>query len=200
MRTIKKEFKVYNFNELEKDIQEKLLQDYIESAYESYCNANLYDDVLDNASDILQTYFKNAELNDVCYDLSYSQGNGVVIEFNIDLEDINNIYHILSKRAMQKINEIGYTNIKVKQQGYYYHEHSYNLDYQDYTYYIDDFENEQKQLDNLMEQFEKDIVNMNKDITKKGFELIENREYFEEQARTTLNELEFLEDGGVFNE
>ena len=39
---------------------------------------------------------------------------------------------------------------------------------------------------------------MNKELTKSGYAQLENEEYFKENARIVLNDLEFLENGDVF--
>lgn len=75
---------VYEFKELDKKIQERLIQDEKESQQELYCESYLYEDMKEKAEELLRKYFKNsAELIEVYYSLSYSQGDGAMIEFNL---------------------------------------------------------------------------------------------------------------------
>ena len=46
MRKVTKEYEVYKFNELEKDVQEKVLERYTESEHEFYIDNDLYDDMI----------------------------------------------------------------------------------------------------------------------------------------------------------
>ena len=92
MRKVTKEYEVYKFNELEKDVQEEVLKRYKESEYDFYIDNDLYDDMVDLAQNTLENYFKGAKYNNIYYDLSYSQGSGAMVEFNIDLKDLNNKY------------------------------------------------------------------------------------------------------------
>ena len=91
MRTIQKEYVLYKFDELSSDVQEKVLEKYIDIEYQGYLEYCLSDDMENLARDLLQTYFKGANYNNIYYDLSYCQGSGSMIAFNIDLEDLNNI-------------------------------------------------------------------------------------------------------------
>ena len=70
MRKVTKEYNVYKFNELEKDVQEKVLKRYTESEHEFYIDNELYDDMIDLAQNTLENYFKGAKYNNIYYDLS----------------------------------------------------------------------------------------------------------------------------------
>ena len=47
MRKVIKEYNVYKFNELDKDVQEKVLERYTESEHEFYIDNELYDDMVE---------------------------------------------------------------------------------------------------------------------------------------------------------
>lgn len=200
MRKVTKEYEVYKFEELEKDTQERLLEECMEEVYERYCECQLNDDMRELAKELLKENFKGAEYQEVYYDLSYSQGCGSMIEFDIDLVDLNEKYNLLKVEELNKCVGIGWTNIQVKHRGHYYHENSFVIDYNDYTDYDDEFEEIQDKIEDMIELFEKDIVLMNKELTKEGYSMLENRDYFEEEAMQVINELEFLKTGRVFNE
>lgn len=205
MRKVTKEYNVYKFEELEKDIQEKVLEKYTQYEYGSYIDDMLYDDMVELAKDSLQNYFKGAEYNNIYYDLSYCQGSGAMIEFNIDLKDLNNKYNMLSQEEINGLENFGGTNIKVyHNNSHYYHERTFDIDWNDFTMYtyMDDYckdmEKVQNKIDSMIEIFRDDIVLMNKQIARDGYNMLEDKSTFEEMAMDHINELEFLSDGSVF--
>lgn len=207
MRKLIKAYDVYKFNELEKDAQEKVLERYTESAYEFYVDNELYDDMVDLAQNTLENYFKGAKYQKIHYDLSHSQGSGAMVEFNIDLKDLNNKYKMLSQEEIDGLENLGGTNIKVyHNDSHYYHERTFDIDWCDftmYTYmdeYCEDMEKVQKNIDAMIELFREDIVLMNKEIVRDGYNMLENKATFEEMAMDRINDLEFLSDGSVFDE
>ena len=207
MRKVTKEYEVYKFNELEKDVQEEVLKRYTKSEHDFYIDNELYDDMVELAKDSLQNYFKGAKYNNIYYDLSYAQGSGAMIEFNIDLKDLNNKYKMLTDEEVKKCSDIGYTNIKVyHNDSHYYHERTFDIDWNDfimYSYtseYCENIEKVQKNIDAMIELFREDIVLMNKQITQDGYKMLEDNAHFEEMAMERVNELEFLSDGREFNE
>lgn len=101
------ERKVYNFEELEENMQKKLIEKEIEYQQEAYCESFLKEDMEEKAKELLKKYFKNkANFISVCYSLSYCQGDGAMIEFNL------NYYNKI---------------LKIKQHGFYYHERSFEI-------------------------------------------------------------------------
>ena len=205
MRKVTKEYKVYKFNELEKDVQEEVLKRYTESEHEFYIDNELYDDMAELAQNTLENYFKGAKYQKIYYDLSYSQGSGAMVEFNIDLKDLNNKYKMLSQEEIDGLENLGGTNIKVyHNNSHYYHEHSFDIDWCDftmYTYmdeYCENIEKVQKNIDAMIELFREDIVLMNKEITRDGYNMLEDKAHFEEMAMNDIKTLEFLSDGSVF--
>ena len=205
MRKVTKVYNVYKFNELEKDVQEKVLKRYKESAYEFYIDNILYDDMVILAQNILENYFKGAKYNNIYYDLSYSQGSGAMVEFNIDLKDLNNKYKMLTDEEIKKCSDIGYTNIKVyHNDSYYCHERTFDIDWNDYTMYsyiseyCENIEKIQKNIDAMIELFREDIVLMNEEIARNGYNMLEDETSFEKMAMERINKLEFLSDGSVF--
>ena len=205
MRKIIKEYEVYKFNELEKDVQEKVLERYTESEHDFYIDNDLYDDMVDLARCTLENYFKGAKYNNIYYDLSYSQGSGAMVEFNIDLKDLNNKYKMLTDEEVKKCSDIGYTNIKIyHNNSNYYHERSFDIDWNDYTMYsytseyCENIEKVQKNIDAMIELFREDIVLMNEEITHDGYKMLEDEARFEKMAMERIKTLEFLSDGSVF--
>ena len=65
MRKVTKEYEVYKFEELEKDTQERLLEECMEEVYERYCECQLNDDMRELAKELLKENFKGAEYQEV---------------------------------------------------------------------------------------------------------------------------------------
>ena len=108
MKKIIKEYNIYSYDELDENIKNELLEKEQEYQKEAYIESFLYNDMEDKAQELLKTYFKDkAELKNIYYDLSYCQGSGAMIEF--DLYYYNKLVHI-------------------KQHGHYYHELSFIID------------------------------------------------------------------------
>lgn len=199
---MEKKIKLYKFNELEKEIQDKLVEKEKELEYESFCEWQLEDLMEEESKDLLKQYFNNATFNKVYYDLSYSQGCGSMIEFTINIEDINNKYHILTNEELRYIQDKGIINeIKIyHNDNLYYHEYTFSIDYYDNFGYWDyedikeeynikeeDFNNLENKIINFLSdynkhdtesQFIKDIINMNRELTKRGYNLLEDDDYF----------------------
>lgn len=99
--------KIYNFNELSKEIQEKLIEKEKEYQKEAFCNDFLLEEMEEKARILLEQYFgEKATFKNVYYSLNYCQGDGAMIEF-----------------------ELTYYNkpITIKQYGHYYHEKSFQI-------------------------------------------------------------------------
>lgn len=217
---------VYDFKDLEKDIQDKLIEEEINNQVEMYCDSGmLYTDMEEKASDLLKEYF-NVEngLNSVYYDLSYCQGSGSMIDFTINIEDLNKKYHILTDEELRFIKDYNILeNINIHHFGNYSHEYSFKIDYndnfgcydyedikEDYNISEEDFNKIEDKIINLCDtynihntdsQFIDDIVLMNKDLTKYGYELLENEDNFKEGAIMYLEEDKlYFKNGKVFNE
>lgn len=148
--TITKTYEVYKYEELSKEIQEKLLEKEVDYCVESYCECCLYEDMLDYARQLLKKYFgQKATLDKVWYDLSYSQGSGAMIEFNLDYYNCN---------------------VTIKQHGHYYHEHSFIIEENGDKYLSD---NRYKYL------YDK-IVDMNYELSKYGYNLVNCENFTEQ--------------------
>lgn len=190
---------IYNFDELSKDIQEKLIEKRQDDDYNFYCDFELEKDMEDIAKNLLNEYFKGAIFKQVFYDLSCGQGSGSMIEFTISLEDINKKYKALTKKEINKVSNLGYTQINVyHNDNLYCHENSYGIEYQDYTVYDNNLEKTQEKIDNMLENFKKDIYDMNCELTKQGYILLDEVST-RETAIYSLREYEYFKDGTIFN-
>ena len=170
MKEVVKKFVVYNFNELSEKTQRKLLEKEVDYCINSYCENWLENDLETKAEILLKENFgENAELIDVVYDLGYCQGCGAMIEFNLKYYNCN---------------------ARVKHFGRYYHELSYEVEYPDCEQGL----NEARE-----KQLKAKIENMNEELTKYGYSLIDYNNFIDE-ARMNLEEQYFLKDGTVFEE
>lgn len=225
MEKIVKEFYVYDFNELKEDIKNELIEKERDNQRESYCGLFLEEDMQEEGKDLLQKYFGITDNNlNVLYDFSYSQGSGAMIEFDINIEDLNNKYKIFSEEEMRFIQDKGIIdNIRVRHNNNncYYHEYTFNINSEYYSIYWDyedikeeyniseeDFNTIEERIDNLLDdinkhytknEFVKDIISMNKELVGRGYE---NIEYFwnceEEEIIGFLEEHKYYEWGEVY--
>ena len=160
--------KIYNFSELDKNIQEKLIEKEIEIQKDFYCENFLYDDIKEKAKELLQKYFKGkAVFKNVYYSLNYCQGDGSMIEFEL-------IYY-------NKLIFINHNN------GHYYHENSYCIEYLDCDFLTD---NQEKQL-------KEKIYKMNRELTKYSYQLIEF-ECERKEIEEILSENEYFKNGEIY--
>ena len=224
MEKIVKEFYVYDFNELKEDVKKELIEKERDSQRENYCDFYLEEDMKEESKDLLQKYFGiTSEYLQVYYDLSYSQGSGAMIEFDINIEDLNNKYKIFSEEEIRFINDCEIVNnIKVRHNdNYYYHEYTFGIDSdyysigydyedikEDYNISEEDFNTIEERLDNLLidsdkhytkSEFVKDIISMNKELVGRGYD---NIEYFwnceDSEIIEFLEEHKYLESGEVY--
>lgn len=198
MRTV--EINVYKFDELEKDVQEKLIEVQEQDDYQFYLDYELDCDMNDIAQHLLEESFKGAEYKHVYYDLSFSQGSGAMIEFDIDLKDINSKYKMLSKKEITRLENIRFnTEVRVyHNDNLYYHENTFDVDYDDCTFYDDNMEDIERTINEMIKRFREDIYSMNRELTKKGYALFDafpNRD----MAIFNLRENEYFKDGTIYN-
>ena len=171
MKTIVKEEKIYNFEELEKEIQERLINEKKESLEDTYVEYDLLEDMEYFAKRLLKKYFgEKAEFKNVLYDLSYCQGSGAMIEF--DLSYYNKF-------------------VEVRNFGGYMHENSFIIvgispdNNCDLT---------EKQESKLKEK----IYKMNCELKNYGYSQIEYWWKADDTAIEDLKEYEFYENGEIY--
>lgn len=107
MKTITIQKNIYNFEELDKNVQKKLIENEIKYQQDFFCNEFLEEEMKNVAGELLEKYFKGAELIRVNYDLSYCQGSGAMIEFKMEYYG---------------------KNVWVRQFGHYCHERSFAIE------------------------------------------------------------------------
>ena len=172
MKKITKTYLLYKFNELDEKIQEELIKQEAEKQAIDFCDYELQELMAQKAKELLQKYFKNnATYKQVYYDLSYSQGSGAMIEF--DLKYYKN-------------------NFEVRQNGHYYHERAFTVVNKNWCKELSP-----KVIDKLHEK----IVKMNSELAEYGYhDLIENEDYFRSIAKEYLleNEENYLKNGELF--
>ena len=222
MRIIEKT--IYNFNELNKDIQEKLIEKQKEYQYQDYINYYLHDDMGSKASDLINDCFGiTSDYLHTYYDLSYCQGSGAMIEFDIDIKDLNNKYKVFTDDEIEFLKQKDVINtLRVRHNNnFYYHEYTFGIDHDYYNFWCfedikNDFNITEDGFNTLWDRFEKlvdysnkhyttspfitDVININKDLTRYGYDVIENYDADVECIVEKLSENEYYKDGGVYYE
>ena len=225
MRIVSKEYKLYKFDELSDDVKQKLIEKEREYQLETYCELDLYDDMGSKASDLINDYFGiTSDYLKTHYDLSYSQGSGAMVEFDINIVDLNNKYNIFSKEELAFITDKGIVDdIRIRHHNNFYcHEYTFNIDYDYYNDYDyedikdkygiseKDFETLDDRFYNLVDssikhntesEFVKDIIRLNRELTSYGYKCMEYWGDCEEEEIVMYikgYEFEYLENGDVF--
>ena len=144
MKTITKTYNIYKFDELPQDIRQKVIEREAENIREAEIEDFLKEEMEFLAAQLLEENFEEkAVFQGVYYSLSYCQGDGAMIEF--DLNYCNK-------------------NVKIRHGGgHYYHENSFDI--------LEEYSEEltEKQYKQLHEK----IHNINKQLAKYGYEFIE---------------------------
>lgn len=225
MRIVSKEYNIYNFDELNDDIKQDLISRERQYQLEIYCEYSLHDDMGFKASDLLNDYFGiTSDYLKTYYDLSYCQGSGSMVEFDINIVDLNKKYKIFSDEEIRFIQDMGIiNNVRIRHNNSnYYHEYTFKIDSDYYSIYsyddvVDEYnitEDEFDTLDsrlykllddsskhNTESEFVKDIIKLNGELTSYGYECME---YFddcdEDKIISYIKDygFEYLENGDVF--
>ena len=163
-------YNIYEFDELNKEVREEVINRELENEKNFYCELSLYNDMLEKTEDILKDYCKSNkldyELKAIYYDLSYSQGSGAMIECSI------------------------YKNgryITFKQFGHYSHEQSFRIDYNINEKLKDKIVNDMIILNKAL-----------RDYGYNNIEYYYKDEYKNELIERLKNDYEFLEDGSIY--
>ena len=218
MRKIEKIINVYNFDELSEGAKQKALTDRIECEHDIYCECCLEEDMTEFAKDLLNSHFENAKFDSVYYSLAYCQGDGAMIEFSIGIEDFNKYYHVFNDEEMRFLLDYDIIEkIEVKHVGRYYHKYAFDINIcynnanweYDYDDIKDDYNISESDFDNMDEKlckatsrdsaFYNDIVAMNSELEKFGYNSIEHFND-SESILYLMNDCEYLEDGSVYYE
>lgn len=197
MELITKEYEVYNFDELSDDVKKKLIEKERDNQKELYCECWLEEDMNYKAKELLYTYLGvNSVDVSPLYNLSYCQGSGAMMTFDINIKDLNNKYKVFSDEEIAFIIDNNIVDdIRIRHNdNFYYHEYTFSIDhdyYNDWEY--DDIKENYKitesdfnTLDdrfyklvdtynkhNTESEFIKDIININKELSKYGYDCIE---------------------------
>lgn len=220
MRKIEKT--IYNFDELDKDIQEKLIKEEKECCFNAYMECSFQDDMEHKAQELIDDYFgSDTDFIQTYYSLSYCQGDGAMIEFDIDIKDLNNKYKVFTDDEIEFLKQKDVINtIRVRHyDNFYYHEYTFGIDHDYYNDWEfedikDDFNITENGFNTLWDRFDKltddsnkhytdsefikDIIEMNRDLVKFGYDIIENYEEDTDFVIENLSEKEYYENGDVY--
>ena len=220
MRIIEKT--IYNFDELSDDVKEELIKKEKESCFNSYMECCFQEDMEHKAKELVDDYFDSgANFIQTYYSLSYSQGDGAMIEFDIDIKDLNNKYKVFSDEEIKFLKQKDVINtIRIRHNSnHYYHEYTFGIDhdyYNDWEFVDikDDFKITENEFNTLWDRFEKlvdcsnkhyttspfitDIINMNKALVKYGYNTIESYDEDTDFLIEKLSKHEYYENGDVY--
>jgi len=170
-----KEVKVqlFKFNELEGKVQKKILKEEIQSQFEFYCETFLYEELEELAKEELNSIFNKVTNIRLLYDFSYSQGSGLLVEFDGIYKNIN---------------------FEVRQ-------NPHNSLYTYCENFVINYEDEENVSINIDKELREKITHINCKLKSVGYAKIEDDEYFESQAEDYLLQLdeEFTKDGKYFD-
>lgn len=217
MREVK--IKVLQFKELDKEVQEKLIEKEMESQTDMYMENSLIDDMEYEAEELLTKHFgdKNFDFKKVYYDLSCSQGSGAMIVYNVYEEGVKKILlekKILTKKQLDRLQQVK-LEVWHSSSCHYYHENSFDYDF-DYCFgarresydssgayeynggtdkrIMKTFE----KLDKFFEEELKELIyNINVELTRRVRELADYTPS-EEECVEYLEEQEYLKNGETF--
>ena len=204
MKTIIKEITLYNFEELNEKVQERLIEERAEEMRDFYIDYDLEYKMDEEAEIILESNEIKAYYIKAYYDLSYSQGSGAMIEFTTTLKELQERYNFLSEDVIKIIEEeyhkLEDINVYIKHDGgHYYHENAFTLDFDPC---IDNYKIEAIIYNFLETRFKEVIIEMNKELKETGYACIEDIEWHKQGALDFLQNEDtlYLEDGSVYNE
>lgn len=136
---------VYNFDELDKGVQDKLIEKRKETEIDDYCNYYLESDMEEVAINLLQEKFVNYKSFDnlnlipsfmrIYCDLSYSQGSGSCFEFDVNIRVLLDKYNVFKNSEITRLiidkELINNNTVHILHNSYcrYYHEYSCTSDY-----------------------------------------------------------------------
>jgi len=180
-----KTIKVYDFEELQEDIQEKVLNSFRE-------NNDFYfleEDLTEHLEEELQKHkIKAVDKPKLRYSLSYCQGDGLSFVGDFEFKGIR--FYLREGNLSNYYCHSNTININM--------EYEYNQDYdEDFTEELQELK--EKENEKIEEEFTEIFHNICKTLEKVGYEHIEY-ENSEENIKDYIeaNEYKFLENGAIF--
>lgn len=223
MRKVVNEFYVYDFDELSEESKQKAIESEKEYQETSYCEDLLQEDMNEKARDLVKQYFTSDYMDDIStyYDLGYGQGSGSMIQFKVNIADLNKKYNILDKEELRYVQDKGIVNeIEIyHDNNLYYHEYTFNIKYydnfgywsyedikDDYNIGEERFNTIEDRIISLLDSYNKhnteskfieDIIDMNKELTRFGYD---NIEYWwkDENVKEYCKEHTYYKDGSIY--
>ena len=197
MEVVKREYQVFNFNELSEEAKDKAIADHYEYEYE-YGYTFLEDDIREELHQI-DNYFSDVELQ---YSLAYCQGDGLSFKGKFDLDKfLNNRYRKKLKKSVRRALSDYIYNIHSKgNTGHYCYAHKNDIEY-DYNYQDSrEFSYLEKIWQQVLEDIQKYYLNLCHKLERYGYDILEYRMTYDEfDEYCEANEHRFYESGKLFN-
>lgn len=197
MKTITREYKVFNFDELSKEAKQKAIDQYYD--YEMQYGYHFLEDDISEELKQIDDCFSDVKLQ---YSLSYCQGDGLSFSGELDLKKFLETKY--SKKLPQYkiwgLDEYVYSVHSKGNSGHYCYASKNDIDYtENYQDYI-----ERKHIDNLWQDVLTEIQEYYLDLCEKlkkyGYDILEYRMTDDEFSEfCESNDYKFFEDGKMFN-
>jgi len=189
MRTI--EQKVFKFSELDKKVQEKVIEKWYEKEDYPFLESDLEENLKCSEKNIFDNDFK------LQYSLSYCQGDGLSIQGDIDKEKILNL---LSEELKEKFKGKIYTLSSTGNKGHYcYHSNQdivYDLDLCDEDDYDEFYTLFEEEVLPIVQNIYNELCST---LEKDGYSILEYRMDIEEFSEFSgSNDYEYFENGKMY--
>jgi len=196
MKKITKEYQVLNFDELTEDVKDYVIDKWYESEDYPFLEEDISEELL-----CFDEYniFENPKLQ---YSLSYSQGDGLSFEADINiLNFLNNIYSKkLPEYKKRAIDEYIWKVYSMGNDGNYCFASKSNIDF--FCNYCDGVERPclDKLWDDILEEITEYYLDICYKLEKSGYSILDYRMNYNEFSETCeANGYTFLKDGKMFN-
>ena len=185
-----RQVKTYSFNELSKEVKEKVLEQERSNMYE----CNLYSQFL--KEDFQCTLKEKAlPINDIEFSLSNCQGDGVAFYGSIELEDFLKVHNLT--RFNKILNLIDHVEVcRNHLANSYSHYNTMSIEISSSVDCTKEQDNLILELENLISEL---IINTSKELEKHGYNYF--KDIYSDKSiieNLKLNKYEFLENGNLF--
>lgn len=193
MRTI--EVKINKFEELEKSVQEYVIEKWYENEDYPFLNENLIEDLLSNDDNIFKEGFT---LN---YSLSCCQGDGLCIKGDID---IDKVMSKVNKDLQEKFKDKIYRIYSTGNDGHYSYAHKNQIEFEldvpfDSITEIDDSDYYKLFESEILPTIQDIYMDLCRQLEKIGYDIIEYRMDIDEfTEHANANDYEYYETGRMY--
>lgn len=174
----KVEINIFEFDELDEKIKQKLIKEETQIQSDFYCSEFLYDNLYEEACQLFTSLLgelvgENITNLKLLYNFDYSQGSGLLTEFDYEY-----------KGELLKIRQNKFNH-------WYTYATNFEVDYD--CFYSKITEDEIKEL-------KKKIAQINSKLEQLGYSIIEDEEYHKQNAIEWLSNFMYFKNGNIFDD